>query len=260
MSISKRTFLATLLASPLVSAPAAESAPIRVGMELAYPPFEMADPQGKPVGLSVDLASHLSAHLKRPLEIQNLPFDGLIPALRTGKIDLILSSMTATPERAKAVAFSAPYLRTGLALLVGKKVSLEEKDPLDRQDLVIAVKQGTTGHLFCRSFTRAKILVLDRESACVAEVVQGKASAFIYDQLSILKHARKNPHSTRALLQPLRVEEWAIAVRKDNAPLLAEINAFIASFKTKGGFETLAERWLPEEKQAFKEADIPFVL
>jgi polar amino acid transport system substrate-binding protein len=122
------------------------------------------------------------------------------------------------------------------------------------------VKQGTTGHLFCRTFTRAKVLVLDRESACVAEVVQGKASAFIYDQLSILKHARKNPSSTRALLSPLRIEEWAIALKKDAPTLLADVNAFIASFKSKGGFETLAERWLPEEKQAFKDAGIPFVL
>jgi polar amino acid transport system substrate-binding protein len=259
MGITKRAFLAAL-ATPLFRATAAESTPLRVGMELAYPPFEMADPQGKPIGLSVDLATHLANHLTRPLEIQNLPFDGLIPALRTGKIDLILSSMTATPERAKAVAFSTPYLRTGLAVLAGKQVRLEESESLDRKDLIIAVKQGTTGHLFCRTFTRAKVLVLDRESACVAEVVQGKASAFIYDQLSILKHARKNPSSTRALLSPLRIEEWAIALKKDAPTLLADVNAFIASFKLKGGFETLAERWLPEEKQAFKDAGIPFVL
>jgi polar amino acid transport system substrate-binding protein len=259
MDISKRTFLAALTA-PLFHSPAAETSVLRVGMELAYPPFEMADPQGKPTGLSVDLAHHLAAQLKRPLEIQNLPFDGLIPALRTSKIDLILSSMTATPERAKAVSFSIPYLRTGLAVLAGKQVRLEEKQPLDRKDLVIAVKQGTTGHLFCRAFTHAKVLVLDRESACVAEVVQGKASAFIYDQLSILKHARKNPTTTRPLLSPLRTEEWAIALRKDDTALRTAVNEFITSFKSEGGFETLAERWLPEEKQAFKDAGIPFVL
>lgn len=259
MHVTRRTFLASL-ASPWLSANTEEPAPLRFGMELAYPPFEMADSKGKPIGLSVDLATHLAAHLKRPLDIQNLPFDGLIPALRTGKIDLILSSMTATAERAKAVAFSAPYLRTGLAVLAGKQVKLEEKESLDRKDLIIAVKQGTTGHLFCRSFARAKILVLDRESACVAEVVQGKASAFIYDQLSVLKHARKNPSTTRPLLSPLRIEEWAIALKKDDSALLTATNAFIASFKSQGGFDALAERWLPDEKQAFKEAGIPFVL
>ena len=259
LAFSKRSFLVALAASHLRALAATPTA-LRVGMELAYPPFEMADPQGKPTGLSVDIATKLAAHLKRPLEIQNLPFDGLIPSLRTGKIDLILSSMTATPERAKIVAFSDPYLRTGLAVLAGKQVALQDGEPLDRKGLIIAVKQGTTGHLFCRGFTRAKVLVLDRESACVAEVVQGKASIFIYDQLSILKHARKNPDTTRSLLAPLRVEEWAIALKKDDSSLLSSVNAFLASFKANGGFEELADRWLPEEKRAFKEAGIPFVL
>src|SRR4030088_2492809 len=67
-----------------------------VGMELGYPPFEMTDTQGKPTGVSVDLAHELGKHLGREIEFQNIPFDGLIPSLQTRKIDLIISSMTAT--------------------------------------------------------------------------------------------------------------------------------------------------------------------
>lgn len=62
-----------------------------VGMELNYPPFEMVDPQGRPFGLSVDLAQALGRYLHRKVQIENIPFDGLIPALKTGKIDLIIS-------------------------------------------------------------------------------------------------------------------------------------------------------------------------
>ena len=80
-----------------------------VGMELAYPPFEMTDPQGHPAGVSVDLANALGKYLGRDVEIQNIPFDGLIPSLQTRKIDLIISSMTATAERAKTIDFSDPY-------------------------------------------------------------------------------------------------------------------------------------------------------
>src|SRR5262245_48968099 len=87
-----------------------------VGMELAYPPFEMTDAQNRPTGVSADLAEALGKHLGKEVTIQNLPFDGLIPALKTGKIDLILSSMTATPERAQSIAFSEPYVKTGLCL------------------------------------------------------------------------------------------------------------------------------------------------
>src|SRR4051794_16222310 len=77
-----------------------------VGMELAYPPFEMTDEKGNAAGVSVDLAKALGKYLNREVEIQNTPFDGLIPALKTGRIDLIISSMTATPERAQSLDFS----------------------------------------------------------------------------------------------------------------------------------------------------------
>ena len=75
--------------------------PLIVGMELAYPPFEMTDTSGKPTGVSVDLATDLAKSLGRPVVIQNTAFDGLIPALKTGKIDLVISSMAATAEREK---------------------------------------------------------------------------------------------------------------------------------------------------------------
>jgi polar amino acid transport system substrate-binding protein len=94
-------------------------------MELGYPPFEMRDEKGEPKGVSVDLARALAEFLGRPLEIQNLTFDGLIPSLKTGKIDLVLSSMTATEERARAIDFSDPYLKTGLCLLVGRRADVK---------------------------------------------------------------------------------------------------------------------------------------
>jgi polar amino acid transport system substrate-binding protein len=101
-------------------ATAAEKDTLVVGMELAYPPFEMTDTSGKPSGVRVDLAHELGKALGKKVVIENSAFDGLIPALKTGKIDLIISSMTATEERAKSIDFSDAYLRTGLCLLVKK--------------------------------------------------------------------------------------------------------------------------------------------
>src|SRR4051812_37554598 len=85
---------------------------LRIGMELSYPPFEMTDEQGRPTGVSVDLAQELGKALGREVKIENIPFHGLIPALQTSKIDLVISSMTATPERAQSIAFSEPYVST----------------------------------------------------------------------------------------------------------------------------------------------------
>src|SRR5664279_3233054 len=74
---------------------------LTVGMELSYPPFEMTDEKGEPTGISVDLAKELGKSLGKRIIIQNTAFDGLIAALKSGKIDLIISSMTITDERRK---------------------------------------------------------------------------------------------------------------------------------------------------------------
>jgi polar amino acid transport system substrate-binding protein len=230
-----------------------------VGMELNYPPFEMLDPHGLPAGISVEMANELGKFLSRDVQIQNIPFDGLIPALKTGKIDLIISSMTQTPERAQSIDFSEPYLRTGLCLLVNKSASIESIEQADQSAFNVAVKQGTTGQLYAQQHLRqAHILVLDKEDACVLEVVQNKAQAFIYDQMSIFKHWQQHQDSTKAILKPFQEERWAIGIRSDEPALKAQVNAFLVAFKKEGGFDKLGEKYLKEQKEHFQKLGIPF--
>ena len=237
-----------------------EDRPLTVGMELAYPPFEMTDEQGKPVGVSVDLAHAIGDALQQPVAIQNIPFDGLIPSLKTGRIDLIISSMTATPERAQSIDFSEPYVSTGLALLVGAHSDVQSAEDLDKPGKTVVVKHATTGYDYAHEHLKqAHVLDLDQESACVLEVVQGKADAFIYDQMSTLKHWQQNPETTRALLKPFKIEQWAIGIRKGNEDLRAKVNAFFKDYRAKGGFEQLGDRWLKEQKEAFQKLGVPFV-
>jgi polar amino acid transport system substrate-binding protein len=230
-----------------------------VGMELAYPPFEMTDEQGRPKGVSVDLANALGQHLGKQIEIQNIPFDGLIPSLKTRKIDLIISSMTATGERAQSIDFSEPYLKTGLCLLVGKNSSIQSIADLDQPGKTIAVKIGTTGHNYARErIKNAQVRVLEKEDACVLEVAQGKADAFIYDQMSTFKNWQRNPDTTRPLLRPFQEESWAIGARKGNTGLLQQVNRFLKEFRNRGGFEELGNRYLKEQKEAFRQMGYPF--
>ena len=230
-----------------------------VGMELASPPFEMADTQGNPAGISVDLANALGEFLGREVVIENMPFDGLIPALKTGKIDLIISSMTATAERAKSIDFSDPYLKTGLCLLVGAKSNVRGIEDADQPGKAICVKKGTTGEVYALSNIKsAQKLVLDREAACVLEVIQGKSDAFIYDQMSVYKNWQANPETTRAILKPFHEEAWAVGIRQGNPELKARVNEFLANFRARNGFETLGDRYLKEQKEAFKKLGYPF--
>jgi polar amino acid transport system substrate-binding protein len=239
-------------------APAVKDALI-VGMELSYPPFEMTDEKGAPKGVSVDLANELGKALGRKIVIQNTAFDGLIPALKSGKIDLIISSMTITDERKQSVAFSDPYLSTGLCLLVGKNSPVNSIDDLDKPGITVAVKKGTTGHTYAsQNLKNAKLLVLDKEAAAVLEVVQGKADAFIFDQMSTYQNWKKNRETTRALLNPFQHELWGIAMRRDDEQLRAQVNRFLKGFRDQGGFDRLGDLYLKEQKDVFKEMKYPF--
>jgi polar amino acid transport system substrate-binding protein len=237
-----------------------EASTLVVGMELSYPPFEMISPEGKPAGISVDIAEALGRYLQRQVVIDNIPFVGLIPALQTRKVELIISSITITEERKQAIAFSDPYLATGLCLLVSANSDLQSIEEANQKGRVIVVKSGTSGELYARRhLPLATVVILEREASAVLEVVQGKADAFIYDQFSVFTNAQKNPVTTRALLKPFTHESWAIGMRKNNEGLESKVNSFIADFRKQGGFERLGDKYLLEQKQAFKKLNIPFI-
>ena len=207
------------------------------------------------------MAEALATHLGRPLKIVPMEFSGLIPALQTGNVDLVLSSMTATEARRKSIDFSDPYAFTGLAVLVAKEAKIDSIEDLKGPGRVVTAKTATTGETWAiNHLPQAKRVVFEDQSACVLEVVQGRADAFIYDQLSIYHYAKENPETTRGLLKPFVEEAWAIAIAKGNDSLRLEVNEFIAAFRARHGFSELGERYLSEEKLFLEQQGIPFIL
>lgn len=238
--------------------------PLIVGMELTYPPFEFVNEDGNPDGVSVRMAEALADYLDRPLKIENIKFDALITALKSGSIDCVISSMTANDERRQSIDFSDPYVTTGLAMLVGKDSEIEVLEDLRKPGTTIVARLGTTGENFAREhLPEATVITMQEDPACALEVSQGKADAWIYDQLSIFQHHKNHAKSTRALLKPIRAEQWAVGLRKrkpgEGNELRASVNGFLKEFRASGGFETLAERYLKEERQLVRELEIPFI-
>ncbi|MCK5779374.1 MAG: transporter substrate-binding domain-containing protein [Psychrilyobacter sp.] len=235
--------------------------PLVVGMELAYPPFETTDKYGTPTGISVDIANDLGKYLGREVTIKNMSYGGLIPALRTHKIDIILSSMSVTKRRSRSIGFSIPYAKSSLAILANKKSNINNPLDLNKKGMKIAVKNGTSGHVTAMSvFPKANILVFDKESAAILEVTQGKVDAFIYDPLTILKNWEKNKSTTIPILESFEEtpQYWAIGYGKNNKELGEKINKFIEFYKKNGSFEKLADKYLSEPKKEFEKRNIPF--
>lgn len=232
-----------------------------VGMDMTYPPFEFKNAKGEPDGVDVQMAAALAKKLGRPLRLEPLPFEGLIAALKSGKIDLAVSAMTATEERRKSIDFSDPYAFTAIAMLVQKNSVIQNVEDLKQPSIKVTAKLGTTGESFARQeLPTAKLTSLDDESACVLEVAQGRVDAFIYDQLSIWSYHKRNAATTRAILQPIREEAWAIGIRKGNDALRSQVNEFLREFRASGGLAKLGDTYLMEEKKALEEMGIPFIL
>lgn len=246
--------------SILIAVLGASQQPLKIGMELNYPPFEMVCPNGQPCGISVDMGQALGRFLKRDVYIENIAFVGMIPALKNGKIDLIISSLTVTDRRKNAIDFSIPYANTGLCLLVSKESDLESIKEANQIGRIIVVKSGTSGEIYAmQNLKKAIVRVFDKESMCVLEIIQGKADAFIYDQISVYTNWQKNLGTTRAILFPFQKEDWAVGVRKGNQILLDQVDCFIRQFKKEGGVDQLTDKYLLEQKAAFQKLGVPFV-
>ncbi|WP_156104584.1 transporter substrate-binding domain-containing protein [Spirochaeta lutea] len=235
--------------------------PLVVAMELQFPPFEMTDEQGTPRGISVEMAKALGEFLGRPVEIQNTAWVGLIPSLQSGGADVVISSMTVTEERRQVVDFSIPYAQSGLTLLLSAQSPAQNFSDLNKPGRVVAVKSGTTGAIVAQEkLLQADIRIFEDVAACVLEVVQGKADAFIYDALTVYESHKNNPATTRLNIQsiPDTFGYWAAALKKGNDTLLAQVNDFIREYRSQGGFERLGDEYLGSVKAVFEEQDVPF--
>jgi polar amino acid transport system substrate-binding protein len=226
---------------------------LTVAMELAYPPFETKDDAGNPSGLSVDFIKDFGAAYGYDVVIENTAWDGLIPSLQTGMADCVISSMTITDERKEAVDFSDAYAKAQLAILANSSSGVASMEDFDQPGRKLAVKTGSTGDKYATDhLTNTEIIRLADESACVTEVIQGKADGFIYDQLTIYRNQQSNPDTTTAIFIPFQdVEYWGVAIKKGDATLLSELNEFIAQSKKDGEFDRLTEKHLATEKAAF---------
>jgi polar amino acid transport system substrate-binding protein len=255
-----RYILLLLSAACFASAACSRSHKLIIATDATYPPFETLDKNGEFSGADIDMGRELANYLKKDVEFQNINFDGLIAALKSGSVDVVISAMTANEDRRKSIDFSDPYVKTGLALLVSTKSPVNGLDDLKAPGRRVVVRLGTTGEQFAKQFLPDTPRVsLDTDTACVLEVVKGGVDAWIYDQLSLMNYHEKNPETTRVLLKPVREEFWAIGIRQGDDALRAKVNEFLVKFRADGGFKRLSEKYMAKEKAMMEAQGIPYV-
>ncbi|RKX51611.1 MAG: ABC transporter substrate-binding protein [Thermotoga sp.] len=219
---------------------------LRVGQDPGYMPLYGTNEKGERIGFEVDLLKKMAEILGVKIEYVIVNWDGIIPALISGKFDFILAGMTITPERALKVDFSIPYLTIGQTVLynVRKYHSPPTSDELKKmKNLKIAVQLGTTGEFAARRlFPNAEIMTFETMDQAAYQVALGRADIMVVDSIYAMYMADKYEQlaSTGELLTK---EELGIAVRKGELEFLQWINTFLRWAKVSGLIDELKEKW-----------------
>ena len=122
-----------------------EEGTLVMGTNADFPPFELRNEQNEVDGFDVDIAKAVAEAMGKELVIEDMAFDGLIPALQTDKIDIAIAGMTITPERLEEVDFSTPYYNAGQTVVVREENEIQMWTTWSGK--LIAVQLGTTGDL-----------------------------------------------------------------------------------------------------------------
>lgn len=218
-----------------------------VGLDAGYDPFEVVAADGSYKGYDVDLAKAVADSMGVTLEIKNVAWDGIIPALRSGTVDVIFSGMSVTEERKQAVLFSEPYYDVGQVVVKRKGDDrFKTWQDLNQEGVRIATQQGTTGEFATeREIPKAEVVRYDKiDEACLA-VIQKRADACVFDHPFLMKYVAKHADQLEGLWKPFTSESIAAAVRKDSPKLKAKIDEVLAALKSSGDLEKLQAKWFP---------------
>ena len=222
---------------------------LRVGTNADFAPFEFQDADRKEYqGFDMDLIRAIGKEMGYKVEIQNINFDGLIPAMESGNIDLIASGMTINDERKAKVLFSEPYYQSGLTIIV-KKDNTSINTFKDLTGKKVAVQIGTTSAKEVKTLGNVEVKEFNSSADTFMELKAGGVDAVVNDRpvndYYILKSGEKD---VRALDELLTSEDYGLAINKNNADLQKKVNDALASLKKSGEYDKIFAKWFGEKK------------
>lgn len=214
-----------------------------VGTEATFPPFESVDEQNKVIGFDIDLAAEVAKDLGVQLEVSEMKFDSLIPALQTGKIQMIAAAMSIKPERMDVVDFSNPYYDAGQSIVVTANNAVITKAD-DLKDKKIGVQTGTTGDTtVSEAYKNAKITRYDRFTDAFLDLQNGNLDAVVLDAPVAKAYVDASGGKLKIIGDPLSSEKYALAFNKGDKDLVDAANKTLERIKKDGTFEKLVQKW-----------------
>lgn len=246
MKFSGKTFLMSLLilAVVMVMGTAVMAETYTVGTSASFPPFEYVE-DGEVTGFDIDLIKEIGKLQGFDIEVKDLSFDSLIPALKTGNIDLIAAGMTITEQREEQVDFTEPYF------VANQSVVVQEESDKDLTvlfgDNKIGVQTSTTGDIWVSDNLKKKgiltgeIARYDKYVMVFTDLVNGNLDGVVLDTPVAKKYAEDRP--VKIVGEIKTGEKYGIAVKEGNKELLNKINKGLEQLQEQGTIGELVSKY-----------------
>lgn len=219
---------------------------IRIATDLGVPPFGQLGADGEPAGLDIDLGRKLARDLG--VTYAHVPVTGQnrVPYLQTNQADLVISSFTLTAERAKAVAFSMPYVDVPGVIVAPGAVKLAE--PADLASVTVGLARGTTHEQFLRRYNvPLKVVRFDDDAAAQAALITRQVDAFGTNAGVAAMLQQRYPDRAYTIRFTAQDAFYAIGANRTSTDLMRWVNAWLFLSRYDGSLEEIRARWLGPE-------------
>lgn len=237
----------------LVAGGAGAEGKLVIGTEGAYPPFNFIDSAGNIQGFDVEIGKALCAKMAVECDVVAQDWDGIIPGLLAKKYDMIIASMFITAERKEKVAFSDPYYLAAMTMVAPKDTALTEftADSLDGK--LVGVQGGTTQAEYAHKvLTKSEVREYPTQDEVNLDLASGRIDVQIGDMVPMLEWVNKTTDGACCELKGKPITDPAfvgdgvgIAIRKEDADLLAKVNTALKAIRDDGTYKTINDKYFP---------------
>lgn len=213
------------------------------------------------IGFDIELVTRFAAYLGRVPVFKTMNFSNILPAMESKNIDLIASAMMITPERAKRILFSDPYLLEANMAIAKKPATISDQENItnnffntidDLRNKTISVTMGTTHDRYVtKYFQEATIIRNETHADNLLSLLNGKCDATIFN-MNTFRAMRREHDEIEVLDSNLFVDPTGFGFSYSNDPLKTQFNRFLSEIKQSGLLDTIINRWIWQSPSQIK--------
>ena len=218
---------------------------LTMGTNAAFPPYEYYDDSDNVVGIDAEIAQAIADKLGLTLEIQDMDFNSIITAIQSGKVDVGIAGMTVSEDRLQNVDFTDSYATGVQVIIVPEDSEIESVDDLEGK--LIGVQEGTTGHIYCSDdYGEENVRAYTNGATAVQALLSNQIDCVVIDQQPALSFVEAN-EGLKILDTEYTIEDYAIAVSKDNPALRDAINTALNELIEDGTVQSILDKYITAE-------------